>query len=172
MIEKSTTENILAYFFDNPTTGTYLRELSRNTRLSMPTILSSTDVLSREGIIIKEKGKVMTTIKANSESTHFIRLKKIYNIGQLYDSGIVDFLSKELNIPKAIICFGSYSRGEDTEKSDIDIAIIGSKEKELTLDRFEKILKRGISLHFIDMKKTSEEFKSNLYNGIILEGAL
>jgi len=138
----------------------------------MPTILSSTNLLSKEGLVIKEKGKVVTSIKANVENINFTRLKRIYNIERLYSSGLPDFLSKELNIPKAIICFGSYSRGEDTEKSDIDIAIIGVKEKKVSLDKFEKILKRSISLHFIDLKKTSEEFKSNLYNGIVLDGAL
>jgi predicted nucleotidyltransferase len=172
MIEKSTIREVLSFFFDNPSNNTHLRELCRQTKLSMPTIISSTNTLSKEKLIIKEKGIVVTSIKANRENINFIRLKRIYNLEKIYSSGLVDLLSKECNIPKAIICFGSYSRGEDNEKSDIDIALVDCKEKEISLDKFEKIFKRSISLHFIDLKKVSEEFKSNLYNGIILDGAL
>jgi len=65
MIEKNTTWNILDLFFENPTTHFHLRELSRLARLSMPSIISVTDTLSKNDLIIKTKGKVLTSVIAN-----------------------------------------------------------------------------------------------------------
>lgn len=172
MIEKNNIQRVLGWFFDNPTTETHLRELSRAMRLSMPAILSAVKKLENLNLVAVKKGKAVTAIRANLENISFARLKRIYNIESLYASGLVDYLHKEFKIPKAVICFGSYSRGEDTEKSDIDIAIIGSAEKQLQLGKFEKKLKRSVSIHNIFLNRVSEEFKANIYNGIILEGAL
>ena len=43
--------------------------------------------------------------------------------------------------------FGSYSRGEDVEESDIDL-FVEAKERNLDIRRFEKALGRKMQLHF------------------------
>ncbi|MFH1439852.1 MAG: nucleotidyltransferase domain-containing protein [Candidatus Woesearchaeota archaeon] len=171
MIEKSTKEKIISIFFDNPTEEYHLRELSRLLKLSMPTIISITDDLVKEKLIIKIKGKVLTKVKANREEIKFLRYKQIYNLKKIYDSSVIEYLIKEYNHPESIILFGSFSRGEDIEKSDIDIAIITKKKLELKLDKYSKMLKKIISIHEINLEKISDEFKANLANGMILEGS-
>ena len=60
MIEKSTVQKVLEVFFEYPSREFYLRELSRLLKLSMPTIISTTDTLSREKLIIcqnRDKGQ-------------------------------------------------------------------------------------------------------------------
>ena len=168
MIDKNSTMKILEYFFDYPTKEIHLRELSRELKLSLPTVLKAVSKLKKENLIDVKKGRAVTIVKANLENKNFQRLKRASNLTKLYSCGLVDFLN--IGNPQSIICFGSYSRGEDLENSDIDIASIGGKGKS-TL-KFERFLCRGISVHDINMKKVSEEFKSNLYNGIVLEGAL
>ncbi|MFP4523674.1 MAG: nucleotidyltransferase domain-containing protein [Candidatus Woesearchaeota archaeon] len=70
-----------------------------------------------------------------------------------------------------IILFGSYCRGEDTIHCDIDIAIIGRKEKKLILTPYEKELQRNIHLTFFDsFTKIQKHLKENLANGIVLSG--
>jgi len=172
MIGKTNIQKVLAFFFTYPTRELHLRQLSRETSLSMPTILAAIKKLQHEELLTIKKGRAFTLVKANLENNNFIRLKRVYNLESLYESGLVDFLYNEFKKPHAIVCFGSYSRGDDTENSDIDIGIIGASEKELNADSFEKKLRKRISLHFIDLDKTSVEFKSNLFNGIVLEGAL
>jgi predicted nucleotidyltransferase len=171
MIEKSTTEKVLGLFFENPSREFHLRELSRMLKLSMPTIISTTDSLAKEKLITKEKGKVITKVKANREYIEFIRNKRLYNLERLYYSGIVDFLSNSYNHPKNIILFGSFSKGEDIENSDIDIAISTNKKISLELLKYENVMKKSINIHEIDINKVREEFKANLANGIILEGS-
>ncbi len=171
MIEKSNTQRVMDFFFKNPTREVYLRELSREMKLSMPAIVFAIKNLKREGLVFVNKTKALTKVKANIENKEFIRLKRLSNLESLYASELVDYLLKELR-PLAIICFGSYSRGEDFEKSDVDIAIIKGSQKNLEFEKFEKKIGRKISVHFIDLNKTSEEFKNNIHNGIVLDGAL
>ena len=171
MIEKSTKEKVLEFFFRNPSKETHLRELSRILRLSMPTIISATDDLAKENLIIKIKSGFITKVQANRESVSFIRKKRMYNLAITFESGIVEHLLKIHNHPKAIILFGSFSRGDDIEKSDVDIAVITKKKTSLDTTKYEKFLGRRISIHEIDLNDVSSEFRSNLANGIVLEGS-
>ena len=170
MIGKNNTQETMEFFFKNPTREVYLRELSRELNLSMPTILAAIEKLRKVQLVIVTKEKAFTNVKANLENKNFFRLKRLSNIEQLYVCGVIDTL--EITHPQSIICFGSYSRGEDVETSDIDIAIIGGNEKDIALEKFEKELQRKISLHWINPSRISNDFKANLMNGIVLEGAL
>jgi len=172
MIEKSTIEKVLAVFFENPSKDDFhLRELSRITKLSMPTIVSTTDKLAKEHLIIKFKGMVMTKVIAYRENKKFIRYKLLHNLEKIYESEIIEFLSEKYHYPKAIILFGSFSRGEDIESSDIDVAILIKRKLNLDLSKYEKILKKTVNVHEVNMDKISNEFKANLANGIVLEGS-
>ena len=73
-------------------------------------------------------------------------------------------------MPKSIILFGSYSKGEDTETSDIDL-FVECKSEELNLKIFEKRLERKIELHFKErFTLYPKELKNNIINGIVLHG--
>ena len=75
-------------------------------------------------------------------------------------------------MPKCIILFGSYSRGEDTETSDIDI-FVEAKKQRIKIDKFEGVLKRKIEIHFNeDFNNYSKELKNNIINGDALYGYL
>jgi predicted nucleotidyltransferase len=89
----------------------------------------------------------------------------------LQNSGLIYLLEKEL-MPKSIVLFGSYFRGEDVEDSDIDL-FVESKRREMDLGKFENILKRKIQLHFSEkFKDYPPELKNSIINGIVLEGYL
>jgi predicted nucleotidyltransferase len=172
MVEKNNTQRVLRHFFTYPTESIHLRELSRQLKLSMPAILAAVKKLAKEQLIIMKKTIALTTVEANSESVQFVRLKRVDNLERMLTCGLVDTLVDSYNQPQAIVLFGSYARGEDTEESDIDVVVVASKEIPMKLERFERLLKRRISLHTIVLEKVSEEFRSNLCNGIVLEGAL
>ena len=103
----------------------------------------------------------------------FIRLKQILNLDNIYSSGLVDRLVEVYHAPDAIILFGSYSRGEDTEDSDIDIAVLtGRKQIDESYAKQEKELKRKLSIKIISPKNITKEFTLSLANGVILYGYL
>jgi predicted nucleotidyltransferase len=99
-----------------------------------------------------------------------MQLKRVDNLKHLYESGIVNYLETEC-AGATIILFGSFSRGEDTIHSDIDIAVIGRKEKQLNLTNYEKQFERKININYYEsFQKIHKHLKENLANGIILVG--
>ncbi|HIG98581.1 TPA: nucleotidyltransferase domain-containing protein [Candidatus Woesearchaeota archaeon] len=171
MIEKNTIQKVLDAFFVQPSAKFHLRELSRLLNLSMPTIISATDGLAKKGLILKIKSRVVTQVNANRENPIFTYNKRIDNIDRVYGSGILEYLSATYNHPKLITLFGSYSRGEDIEESDVDIAIVTTRRLHLDLSKYEKKLNRKVSIHEFSLENLGNDFKANLANGIVLEGS-
>jgi predicted nucleotidyltransferase len=99
-------------------------------------------------------------------------LKKCYNFLSFYESGLLDFLKDKYEEPEAIVVFGSYSDGEDTSESDIDVAIVTKKSVELDLKLFESLLKRKINVLEIQIGESGKEFLNNLANGTVVSGFL
>ena len=98
-------------------------------------------------------------------------LKKINTLKEIKESSLLDYLNDNL-MPNLIILFGSASKGEDLEDSDIDL-FIECSDKKLDLSKFETKLHRKINLFLSkDFNKLSKELKNNLINGIILKGYL
>jgi len=86
---------------------------------------------------------------------------------------LINYLIEEYNNP-LIILFGSYSKGEDIEKSDIDLYIETTNNKKLRLNKFENTLNRKIhifSFKSID-KVPNKDLSNNIINGIVLNGFL
>ncbi|MBW2995376.1 nucleotidyltransferase domain-containing protein [Candidatus Woesearchaeota archaeon] len=101
-----------------------------------------------------------------------MQLKRADNLKLFYESGLADFIEKEF-AGATIILFGSYSRGEDIINSDIDVAVIGRKEKKINTAKFEKILERKIHISSYDtFSKINKTLKENLCNGIVIFGGV
>jgi predicted nucleotidyltransferase len=142
--------------------------------VSQPAVSKALPLLEKIELIKVEKDKVSGrfSIELNRENNQIIWLKRADNLKQTYESGLVSFLRD--SFPGCtIILFGSYSKGEDILTSDIDIAIVGSIEKEINLSKFEKILDRKIILNFYSsFKKIHKSLLENISNGIILTGGI
>lgn len=172
MFQEYTRYRVLKEFFDKPTHRFQLRELSRNVKLGLPSVINHVKALEKERQIKKVAIGNLTFYAANKENRRFRLYKKLDMVQRLAESGTIAFLEKQLSYPSAIILFGSCAYGEDTEKSDVDLAIV-AKEQDLNLEKYEKELKRKIQVHFFssagEMKKTAELF-NNIMNGIVLDG--
>ena len=150
------------------------REIARILKVSPTSIAKSLPILKKENLISIEKSKNMnlTLIELNRDNEKAMELKRVGNLKMIYESQIVNFL--ENNFPGCtIILFGSFSRGDDIFDSDIDIAIIGIKEKEIPLEKFEKILERAINLNFYrNTREIHKHLRENIFNGIVLRGGI
>ena len=170
MIQNYTTYRILRLFFDYPTKAFQLREISRLAKVGMPSVKLHIDRLEREGFVKKEKTGIYPNYKA-SRNEIFMLYKKYDMLPRLHESGFLEFLIGEFS-PNAIVLFGSASRGEDIESSDVDFLVI-AKEKELELKKYEKSLKRKISILFEqDVKRMQKELLNNIINGVVVYGYL
>ncbi len=171
MLTKDNDMKVLRIFFDSPEKKFHIREIARLTDMSPPGVMKVVKKLSDEGFLVSEKNKITRNISA-SRSDKFIQIKRMVNVYSLYECGLVQFLRRVYEEPEAISLFGSYSKGEDTSKSDIDIAIIASKSMMPGMKKFESSLKRKINLHEIRLNNADKSFLNSLSNGIVLYGYL
>src|SRR3989344_1278566 len=137
--------------------------------VSAPAVMKSLPRLEKKSLIYvkQDKESKRWAIELNRDNHKVLQLKRVDNLRQIYESGLADFLEKEL-AGATVILFGSFSRGEDTITSDIDIAVIGRKEKEINLINFDKILERKISINFYpNFKQIHKHLKENIFNGVL-----
>ncbi len=173
MFTKDNKFKILEIFLKNPTKEYHIRKIARKTKLSPAGTMKILQNLEKQKLLEKNKTLVTTNYKANTENEELKQLKKIYNIYSIHTSGLLKKLKKYYNTPETIILFGSYAKGEDLEKGDIDIAIQTEKEEYPTLEEYEKKLERTINIHAIKkIENTETEFKNTLANGVVLHGYL
>ena len=164
-------DRIKNFIFKKPEKWAHIRETARQIKISPETVRKVIMSLKREGIVESRKEGNMLQFRANLESEKYKREKMLYNLREIHYSGIVDFLN-DFYSPQAIVLFGSYARGEDTSSSDIDIGVITSSKKQPDLSVFEKRLARRIELSLFTRKDVSEEFFTNIINGITLKGMI
>ena len=163
---------VLEFFFDDPEGTYHIREIARQIKRHPNTVLKEVNLLAKEGLLIKRATRAVVEVRVNRDAELFTRLKRLFNLRRIYISGIIDAIDLHYGAPEAIVLFGSYSRGEDVVKSDVDIAIVTKKEQSMDVDKYEKVFKRNIQVHAIDLHKVGKGFLVNLINGIVLKGYL
>lgn len=169
MLEKYNRYQLMKVFLYNPTETFRLRELSRISKISPPSVVAYLREFEKQGIIASFTKEKVPFYKANLHDEMFSFYQKLAILYELHQSGLVSFLWEKL-APEAIILYGSFAKGEATEHSDIDMFIIG-KEEEIDLSHFEEKLGKHIHLMFDrNVKKIPRELKNNLINGIVLKG--
>src|SRR3989344_2771330 len=164
MLEKYNRYRILKLFFDSPTDSFRLREISRLTKISPPSIMIYLKEFERGDIIKKQTKRNVPFYSAMRDNPNFVLYKKISIIFELNKSGLIDHLWDKLS-PKAIVLYGSFAKGESIENSDVDLFILG-KEKIVDIANFEKKLNKKVHLLFKEsLKEIPDELKNNILNG-------
>ena len=160
--------NSLKPFFEDCYRRINVREYSRLMKISPPTASKILFELNKEELLLIEKDRNYIFYYANKNDKIFIDLSRIY--WKIKLNALINFLDENLTNP-TIILFGSLSKAETKEDSDIDLCVIGHK-KEINLKNFENKLKRKIQLFFFssieDIK--NKELANNIINGYILKG--
>ena len=167
-------QEILRLLFVKTETSLNQRQIANYLNVTPPAVMKSLPFLEKENLIKIEQDKESKrwSVELNGDNQKVIQLKRVDNLKQIYESSLANFLEKEF-AGGTIILFGSYSRGEDTMASDIDIVVIGRKEKDIDFIKYEKILERKININFYDsFEKIHTNLKENLCNGIILVGGV
>lgn len=167
-------QEILRLLYVKAGTTLNQRQIANFLQVSQPAVMKSIPGFEKESLIKVKQDKETKrwSIELNRENHRVMQLKRANNLKMVYETGLADFLESEF-AGASIILFGSYSRGDDTINSDIDIAIIGRKEKQIDLTKYEKELEREINLNFYDsFKIIQKNLKENLCNGIMLAGSV
>tara|TARA_Y100000296_G_scaffold85473_1_gene121503 strand:+ start:3477 stop:3989 length:513 start_codon:yes stop_codon:yes gene_type:complete len=163
--------NKLELFFKDNFRRINVREYARLQKISPPSASKILNNFSFEKLLIKENYKNYQYYLANKENPLFINLSRLYWQQKLESSGLLNYFQKE-TINPLIILFGSFSKAEINENSDIDISIFTSSKVKLNIKKFEKKLGRKIQLFiFKDSKEVkNKHLLNNIYNGLIISG--
>jgi len=178
LYEETAKNKILSVLFRYPDKEFSLSDLAREAGVAKANIGNILNEFQEVGLITIEKLSKIWRIKSDQTNWLFIRSKIVYNLGFVFQSGLVEFLVEHFKNPKAIMLFGSFRKGEDLSISDIDIGIESSEIKEYQiiglreLIEFEKIIGRKIQLHIFNRKSIDDNLFNNIANGILLWGFL
>ena len=168
MRQKCNYLRVLEIFFIEPTTIHSIRGISKRINLAPISVKKYIKKMIKEGLVKKKFARPFNGFIANRENKDFIFYKRTYNLYSLKD--LNEYLVQNL-WPKLIVVFGSYSRGEDIEKSDIDILIVSKVKRQITLKNFEKKLERKINLLIVDkLSNLDRKIIKKIYDGIVLYG--
>ena len=150
------------------------REIAGELRVS-PTAVSKAlvDLRKFRLVVVEKIGKInLNYVELNRDLSDAIYFKGLENLRMIYVSGLVEDL-KDSFPGASILLFGSYSRGEDVIFSDIDIAVVGAKEKKINCSKFEKILKRKININFYpSFRKIHKNLRESILSGVLLHGSI
>jgi predicted nucleotidyltransferase len=119
MLDKYNRYKLLKIFLDNPTESFRLRELSRLSKISPPSVINYLKEFINQEIVIKITNKKNPIYKSNRDNEDFKHFKKLSILFEIHKSGLIDFIWEKL-APDAIVLYGSSSKGESIENSDID----------------------------------------------------
>ncbi len=167
-------QEILSLLFVKAGNSLNQRQIAKLLGVSPPAVMKALPEMEEENLINLKQDKETKrwSIELKRDYHKVMQLKRVDNLKKIYESGLADFLEKEF-AGATIILFGSYSRGEDITNSDIDIAVIGRKDKLINIILYEKLLERKININFYDsFKNIHKHLKENLCNGIMLVGGV
>jgi len=169
---------IIYWFFAFPEKEISLNDLAKNVGISKTNANKIVTYLVKEDFLKKEILGKTWRISCNPAHKYNITLKIPFNLGQIYESRIIDKIMKKIPNAKSIILFGSCRKGDDTEKSDIDIAVEVAENAELEIYKMGNLEQFGyrknipINLHIFSKNKIDLNLFSNIANGIVLSGFL
>ncbi len=137
--------NRLEPFFNDCYRRISVREYSRITKISPPTASNILNSYVKQGILKKEKDRIYHLFYANTDNWLFIDLTRMYWRKSLEKIKLIEKIESEYKMP-IIILFGSISKGELTNNSDIDIAIFSPSISKIDYSQYEIKLKRKIQV--------------------------
>ena len=173
-------QKVLYWFFSFPNRQIGLNDLSLALKISKVTARNIVNLLERAGFLSKKIYGKTWIISCNLEHEYNYTRKIAFNLEMVFEaySELKYHIFKIISNPKAIILFGSYRRGDDNEKSDIDLAVEVSDNQALRIVNLGVITIFGyrenvpVNLHIFSRNKIDINLFSNIANGIVLEGFL
>jgi predicted nucleotidyltransferase len=151
----------------------HFEELRRDVKIGKPQLARWLKKFEQDGIVKRIKQKsAMPYYVQNNEDVRFRNRKKLFAWKKMLDCGLIDHLASLPDV-KVVILFGSLSRWDWYNHSDIDIFIYG--EGELEKGIFESRLNREIEVHqaknSADLQRISRLLPS-IISGNLIKGSI
>lgn len=163
---QSKEEKVLELFFENPTKEWHFEEIVNESKIARSKTNGWLKKFIKNKLIkrIKKKDKMPYYI-GNYNSPEYKSKKRIFALNKLHKSGLLNRLYS-LQKAETVILFGSFSRSDWYENSDIDIFIYGNPAGLKIVD-YELKLHRDIQLFICQNKKELSKLGKGLIRNII-----
>ncbi len=174
-------QKIMYWFFSFPNLETGLNDLSSDLKISKTTAKKIVQELVDIKFLNKKIYGNTWRISCNHEHYFNYSRKISFNFSMIYEAyygGLREHIFKTVGNAKSVILFGSYRKGDDTEESDIDIAVEVADGREMRIISSGIIPQLGfrknvqVNAHIFSRNKIDLNLFSNIANGIVLEGFL
>ena len=176
--EEDAYTKVLYWFFAYPTKEVSLNNLVEAVNISKTSANKAVRRLVEEGFLrLKQLGRLWR-ITCNQEHEYNLTRKIPFNLQTVYQAGILEEVRKRIPNPRAVVLFGSYRKGDDTEESDIDIAAEVMDDEDLRILELGVLTTLGfrenvpVNLHVFSRNHVDLNLFANIANGIVLEGFL
>lgn len=167
--------DLLELFYNHPAKRWHFEHLVQESGLSRAQTNYWLGKSLKEGLVrrVKPKGR-MPYYLANYDSPHYQNSKRLYGLQKLHESGLLDYLSS-LEKAEVVVLFGSFSRWDWYDKSDIDLFIYGDVDQ-VSLGRFMQKLKRDIQIFSgkssKDLSHLGSSLLRNIIKGVAIKGTI
>lgn len=156
---------VLKLLFLNPTKEFHLNDIARRTDITPPAVSKEISKLVKTGLVRRRSQGNLTLYSINKDSIIFDEMKRIFLKYEIFSEMLSKELAKE-QITYALI-YGSFAKGTEQEKSDIDLLVIGDVAEDYLLRVIPKIEHNtGREINFILW--TEKEFKEKAKDKIPL----
>src|SRR3989344_1944419 len=169
---------VLAFFFSYPTSEVTLNQLVAKTKISKSSAQKIIKQLLTEEFLLQKIIGRSWLISCNQQHPYNFSRKVAYFFGLLLDAGLINSIRRAYPTAKAIILFGSYRKGNQVEKSDIDVAVELGVETKFQIIDFGIFKQLGylkwvpLKLHLFSRKHIASTLFANIANGVVLDGFL
>ena len=163
IFDKNAFWKVLNHLALNPSTSYYVNGLSRELDISAG--MSSQVLREMEGLGLvgmKKRGNAhFYKLRENYLTTEIKRFSGLYGI---YRNGLAEALAEIYPNHTSIVLYGSYTKGDFTENSDIDILVLTNDRKGTLPGGLEDVLKAEKNVEvftpgqWLKMKKADEPF--------------
>ncbi len=156
---------ILKLLFLNPATEFHLNDIARKAGLAPSVAAKGCAVLLSLGLVKKSMRGNLTLYEINNESVIHEELKRIFMKYELLDELLASKLRTE-RVKYALI-YGSFAKGTEGGRSDIDLLVVGSIDEDALLKSINEVeRKTGREVNYVLWNE--KEFAEKVRNQIPL----
>ncbi len=175
-LEKYVLLKVIDKITSEPNKSFSVRGLAKELNISSASSKSALDYMKEKQLVhLKIIGR---TYQYNADLNNSLcrQWKILFNLDEITDSKIVENFIKKFENIYSILLYGSYAKGTNDPKSDIDLLVIVQKYKKINLN-FVNNLKKEANISILSFKewktkaKTNKVFYENIiYDSIVLYG--
>lgn len=156
LLSMKKTSRVLKYFLEQPTKKIYAQQLGKELKMSKKSMLDGLHILTDAELLEREEIGRTKRYRLRRSNPIVRYLKILFTLDK-----IIPLLKKFKVGEVEIYLYGSAARGEDTEKSDIDLFLIGNMARKDALGKIGKMRKlKPIYFTYIEYSSLARKDKA------------